>query len=58
MAGHSVARLAHSAFRGQTPEEMYFGSGDHVPEELEAAKRAARQARLEENRAVSCETCE
>ena len=57
MEQHNV-HLPHSAFRGQTPDEMYFGRGDHVAEELEAAKRAARQARLEENRAASCETCE
>jgi hypothetical protein len=24
-------RLPHSAFRGQTPDEMYYGRGDHVP---------------------------
>ena len=51
-------RLPHSAFRGQTPDEMYFGTGDHVPVELEAAKKAARQARLEKNRQVTCATCE
>ena len=48
-------RLPHSAFRGQTPDEMYFGTGEHVPAELEAAKRAARQARLEKNRRATCE---
>ncbi len=51
-------RLPHSAFRGQTPDEMYFGTGDHVPVELQAAKKAARQARLEKNRQATCETCE
>ena len=50
--------LPHSAFRGQTPDEMYFGRGDQVPAKLETAKRAARQARLEENRAVMCPACE
>ncbi len=35
-------RLPHSAFRGQTPDEMYFGYGDAVPEELHAGKRAAK----------------
>ncbi len=38
-------RLPHSAFRGQTPDEMYFGHGDAVPHELDAAKKAARQKR-------------
>ena len=51
-------RLPHSAFRGQTPDEMYFGTGGHVPVELEAAKKAAREARLETNRQARCETCE
>jgi hypothetical protein len=40
-------RLPHSAFRGQTPEEMYFATGAQVPGELEAARQAARRQRLE-----------
>lgn len=28
-------RVPHSAFRGQTPDEMYFGTGDTVPDELQ-----------------------
>jgi len=51
-------RLPHSAFRGQTPDEMYFGSGEHVPAELEAAKKVARHARLETNRRVTFASCE
>ena len=51
-------RLPHSAFKGQTPDERYYGTGDQVPKELEAARKAARQARLEVNRAFSCESCE
>jgi transposase InsO family protein len=51
-------RLPHSAFRGQTPNEIYFGTGDHIPDELEAAKKVARQSRMEVNRAVSCLTCQ
>ena len=47
-------RLPHSAFRGQTPDEMYFGNGKGVPDELDAGKKAARQKRLELNRALSC----
>jgi len=49
--------IPHSAFRGQTPNEMYFGTGEHIPEQLEATKRAARQARLAANRATSCGEC-
>jgi transposase InsO family protein len=51
-------RLPHSAFKGQTPDERYYGTGDHIPKELDAAKKAARQARLEANRALSCEMYE
>ena len=51
-------RLPHSAFRGQTPDEMYFGTGDPIPAEIEAAKNTARQSRMEVNRATSCPTCE
>ena len=51
-------RLPHSAFRGQTPDEMYFGKGSGVPNELESAKKAARRKRLAMNRALSCAVCE
>ena len=49
--------LPHSAFRGQTPDEMYFGTGDAVPAELTSRAAAARRARAETNRSASCETC-
>ncbi len=52
------ARLPHSAFRGQTPDEMYFGTGNDIPIQLEAARKSARQSRMEVNRKTSCETCE
>ena len=52
------SRLPHSAFRGQTPDEMYFKTGDRIPEELEAARQKARQARAEANRKQDCEACE
>jgi len=32
--------IPHSAFHGQTPDEMYFGTGDAVPADLRS--RAAR----------------
>lgn len=50
--------LPHSAFRGQTPDEMFFGTGDHVPKELESARLAARRSRLDANRSLSCQKCE
>ncbi len=46
-------RLPHSAFSGQTPDEMYFGTGDHLPNELENSRKAARQARLKANRLLA-----
>ena len=49
--------LPHAAFQGQTPDEMYFGTGSEVPKQLAAAKVAARQARLDANRAVRCQSC-
>jgi len=51
------SRLPHSAFRGQTPDEMYFGTGDRIPRELDSAKIVARNARMEVNRAMTCPTC-
>ncbi|MGZ8940248.1 MAG: hypothetical protein ACXW32_13660 [Limisphaerales bacterium] len=51
-------RLPHSAFRGQTPDEMYFGTGKDIPKQLEAARKAARQSRLEDNQNRSCHACE
>ncbi len=56
--GEHNARLPHSAFSGQTPDEMYFGTGDHVPNELENSRKASRQSRLKANRALFCRVCE
>ena len=49
--------LPHSAFRGQTPDEMYFGTGEAVPADLRAGATGARQARVEANRSMTCELC-
>jgi len=51
------SRLPHSAFAGQTPDEMYSGKGDAVPEQLNQARVAARARRLETNRALQCAAC-
>ncbi len=51
-------RLPHSAFKGQTPDEMYFGKGDGVPDGLELARKVARKERLAVNRALACAVCE
>jgi hypothetical protein len=49
--------LPHSAFRGQTPDEMYFGTGDAVPADLRSRAADARRTRVEANRSASCATC-
>ena len=49
--------IPHSAFRGQTPDEMYFGRGDAVPDELAERRRQARTQRVEQNRDTACSTC-
>ena len=36
--------LPHSAFQGQTPDEMYFGTGDMVPADLHSRAAAAPDA--------------
>jgi putative transposase len=51
-------QLPHSAFRGQTPDEMYFGTGSKIPKKLEASRIAARKSRMEANRAQTCQVCE
>ena len=56
VAAHN-GQVPHSAFRGQTPDEMYFGTGREVPERLDADSRAAQAARLEKNRTLACEVC-
>ena len=50
-------KIPHSAFRGQTPDEIYYGRGGRIPIELDAARRAARARRLAINRASSCGRC-
>ena len=42
--------LPHSAYRGQTPDERYFGTGEAVPPALTSRAAAARRARVEANR--------
>ena len=49
--------LPHSAFHGQTPDKMYFGTGDAVSAALTSGAAAARRARVEANRSAACETC-
>ena len=49
--------VPHSAFNGETPNEMYAGTADGVAERLAEGRKRARDARLATNRALSCEAC-
>ena len=50
--------LPHSAFRRQTPDEMYFRTGSKIPKKLEASRFVARHSRMEANCAQTCQVCE
>ena len=49
--------MPHYAFQGQTPDEIYFGQGDTIPEQLKDFKIQARQERIAANRALICTDC-
>ena len=49
--------MPHSAFEGQTPDEMYYGRGAQVPDLLLQARMEARQRRLKANRETRCGVC-
>jgi putative transposase len=51
------SRLPHSAFDGQTPDEMYFGTGAEVGAQLQGQRIEARTKRMESNRAARCGIC-
>jgi hypothetical protein len=50
-------QMPHSAFGGQTPDEMYFGTAATVADQLSVARKKARGRRLALNRAASCDRC-
>jgi len=56
VASHNTD-IPHSAFRGQTPDEAYYGRGQEITDRLEAARTQAREARVKVNRDVSCHQC-
>jgi transposase InsO family protein len=56
VAAHNEV-MPHSAFGGQTPDEMYFGTGDAVAAELATARKTAREERIKANRAAECGVC-
>ena len=49
------SRLPHSAFQCQTPDDLYFRTGDDVPRQLKTGRCAAR---LRANRSVFCSVCD
>jgi transposase InsO family protein len=56
--GEHNTRMPHSAFHGQTPDEMYFAQGEAVPDELAVQRKEARKRRLDRNREVAaCSAC-
>ena len=46
--------IPHSAFDGETPDEIYFGTGTHVRHELMAIRLKAKRTRIQRNRSVAC----
>jgi hypothetical protein len=49
--------MPHAAFRGQTPDEMYFGTGGVVLDELAVRRRKALRRRLGRNRQIAGSAC-
>lgn len=49
--------MPHHAFQGQTPNEMFFGTGKCIEGKLKQARATARQARTEANRKRTCASC-
>ncbi len=56
VASHNT-EIPHSAFRGQTPDEAYYGRGQEIPNRLETARQQARSARVQANREAFCQEC-
>jgi transposase InsO family protein len=50
-------QMPHSAFAGQTPDEMYFGTAVDLPAQLATARSKAQAERLAANRAMTCSEC-
>jgi transposase InsO family protein len=49
--------MPHSAFNGQTPDEVYFGTGSAVVAKLASGRALARDARMTRNRRARCGVC-
>jgi transposase InsO family protein len=49
--------VPHSSFKGQTPDELYSGIGDHVVVDLAEARAKAQRERIARNRTSHCSSC-
>ena len=49
--------IPHSAFKGQTPYEVFHGLGDHIPAELARFRAEEGLKRMEHNRSLACTDC-
>jgi len=49
--------MSHNAFEGPTPDEMCFGRGEAVPDELARKRQEARRSRIEQNQDIACCSC-
>jgi len=50
-------KMPHTAFRGLTPDEAFFGTAPNLSAELDAARAKASELRVAANRSVSCNRC-
>ena len=50
--------MPHSAFSGQTPDEMYFATKSDIAEELRRKCDDAREKRFNANRSLTCGVCD
>jgi len=49
--------IPHHAFKVLTPDEVYYGKGDEIPDRLAEARAEARERRMEASRARQCAVC-
>lgn len=49
--------MPHAAFKGETPDELYYGTRDGIVDELVRLREQARARRIAENRAAACGIC-
>ncbi len=50
-------KMPHAAFRGQTPNEVFFGTAPNLWVELDVARTKASELRLAANRSASSGRC-